>query len=221
MLEILSDIVRNIAFIVLLAAFVEMLLPGEQIGRYVRLIMGLFVVVTLLTPILDNLDKGLAYGVTAWNIPSNRGLTTILQRGEELKQRQEEIALREYVNRLERQIQAVVQLVSGVDRAVVSVELERGQSRQLGEIKKVTIAVWVKSSPREKFEEEQENEKAGNQVAPRRELVAPIQVYLGTETVQGVSHGQTLSENILQNVKTTVCHFYDLPPSKVVVTTGM
>jgi stage III sporulation protein AF len=218
LMEILNDIVRNIAFIVLLAAFVEMLLPGDQIGRYVRLIMGLFIIVTLLNPIVNYLDKGLTYGVTAWSIPANRELTTtVLQQGEEFKQRQEELALREYIPRLERQIAALVKLVPGVERAQASVELEIDQSLLLGRIKKVLITVWLKSTRDEKHEEKPAN--VGEQIVLKNELVAPIEVSLGTEAVPEVEHDR-LFGNILQNVKTTVSLFYDLPTDKIVVTVG-
>jgi len=219
-LEILNEIVRSIAFIVLLAAFVEMLLPGEQIGRYVRLIMGLFIVVTLLTPIMDSLDNGLAYGVTAWNMPSDRGVTSIIQKGGELKQKQEAIVLKEYVSRLERQIQAVAQLVSGVDRAEVSVELERSDSLYMGDIKKVLITVWVKNPQEERLAEKKEPGKPEDFKIPEKETVAPVLVDLGAKTGQKVEHDQSLTENILQNVKTTVSKFYDLPVSKIVVTSA-
>ena len=47
-LEVLADAVRTVVLVVLLAVFVEMLLPSGDMARFVRLVMGLFVVAVVL-----------------------------------------------------------------------------------------------------------------------------------------------------------------------------
>lgn len=57
----LGDWLRELILVVLLAAFVEMLLPSKSMERYARLVLSLLVLLTLLSPIVSML-KGDATG---------------------------------------------------------------------------------------------------------------------------------------------------------------
>jgi len=48
----LSDWLRDIIAVILLAVFVELLLPNKAMQRYARLVVGLFILLTILSPIL-------------------------------------------------------------------------------------------------------------------------------------------------------------------------
>ncbi|QAY66251.1 stage III sporulation protein AF [Paenibacillus protaetiae] len=56
MMDFLSDWLRNIIAVILLAVFVELLLPNKAMQRYARLVVGLFVLLTLMTPIFQLLQ---------------------------------------------------------------------------------------------------------------------------------------------------------------------
>ncbi len=57
----LGDWLRELILVVLLAAFVEMLLPSKSMERYARLVLSLLVLLTMLSPIVSML-KGDATG---------------------------------------------------------------------------------------------------------------------------------------------------------------
>lgn len=71
MIAWLSDWLRDIIAVILLAAFVELLLPNKSMQRYTRLVLGLFILITILSPILKliNHDTGerLEAGIELWN----------------------------------------------------------------------------------------------------------------------------------------------------------
>ncbi|MEV5028558.1 stage III sporulation protein AF [Paenibacillus sp. LPE1-1-1.1] len=52
MIAWLSDWLRDIIAVILLAVFVELLLPNRAMQRYARLVIGLFILLTILSPIL-------------------------------------------------------------------------------------------------------------------------------------------------------------------------
>lgn len=52
MIDWLSGWLREIVLIVLFAAFVDLLLPNNAFQRYVRTVLGLFILLTLMSPIL-------------------------------------------------------------------------------------------------------------------------------------------------------------------------
>ncbi|WP_342561983.1 stage III sporulation protein AF [Paenibacillus sp. FSL R7-0345] len=49
----LGDWLRELILVVLMAAFVEMLLPGKSMERYARLVLSLLVLLTMLSPIVS------------------------------------------------------------------------------------------------------------------------------------------------------------------------
>ncbi|CAM2809591.1 stage III sporulation protein AF [Paenibacillus sediminis] len=53
----LSEWLKEIIFIILLATFVDLILPNRSMERYVRLVLSLLILLTLLTPIIDLLTK--------------------------------------------------------------------------------------------------------------------------------------------------------------------
>lgn len=57
MIEWLSGWLKEIVSIVLLAAFVDLLLPNNAFQRYVRTVLGLFILLTLLSPILSLFEQ--------------------------------------------------------------------------------------------------------------------------------------------------------------------
>ncbi|MBD2869552.1 stage III sporulation protein AF [Paenibacillus arenilitoris] len=53
----LGDWLRDIIAVILLAVFVELLLPNKAMLRYARLVIGLFILLTILSPILKLLQS--------------------------------------------------------------------------------------------------------------------------------------------------------------------
>ena len=62
----LKEIIRNLAFILLLATFLEMLLPSKKMKGFVQLIMGLFVIAAILNPLTSFLKLDYQMEVPAW-----------------------------------------------------------------------------------------------------------------------------------------------------------
>lgn len=67
----LSDWLRDIIAVILLAVFVELLLPNKAMQRYARLVVGLFILLTILSPILkliqSDIGAKLDEGMDNWS----------------------------------------------------------------------------------------------------------------------------------------------------------
>ncbi|MFK7697196.1 stage III sporulation protein AF [Paenibacillus sp. HJGM_3] len=59
MIAWLSDWLKQIIIVILLAAFVDLLLPNNALQRYVRTVLGLFILLTLLSPLFTLFQKSL------------------------------------------------------------------------------------------------------------------------------------------------------------------
>ncbi|MDR6224657.1 stage III sporulation protein AF [Desmospora profundinema] len=53
MIEWLSDWLKQIVILVLIATFLDLLLPNNALERYVKLVMGLLIILAMLVPIFD------------------------------------------------------------------------------------------------------------------------------------------------------------------------
>jgi stage III sporulation protein AF len=52
-MEWLSDWIRQIILIIFIATFIDLLLPSTSLERYVKLVMGLIIIVSILQPVLQ------------------------------------------------------------------------------------------------------------------------------------------------------------------------
>jgi stage III sporulation protein AF len=73
MMEALGGWLKQIILVVLLATFIDLLLPNRTMQRYVRLVVSLFILMTILAPVLQLLGSNanlrmLAATVDGWSI---------------------------------------------------------------------------------------------------------------------------------------------------------
>ena len=59
MMEWLSQWLERIIILVLLATFLDMLLPNTPLQRYVKLVMGLLILLAIITPIMQMFQNDL------------------------------------------------------------------------------------------------------------------------------------------------------------------
>lgn len=95
----LSDWLRDIIAVILLAVIVELLLPNKAMQRYARLVVGLFILLTILSPILkliqSDISTKLDEGMDEWSRSAMTsevqmpGLDQIRRDGERLSEKRE------------------------------------------------------------------------------------------------------------------------------------
>jgi len=128
--ETLVGMVRQLLVLAVLALFLELLLPGGALRRYVQVVVGLLFVVTLLGTAGDALRRDWSAALPA--LATGRG------------DRQEGTAgqngLEQYRAGLERQILGLARLHGGLPVVEVEVELEEDGARW-GRIREVRLVV--------------------------------------------------------------------------------
>lgn len=135
MIEALGGWLRQVVAAVLLAALIDLLLPNRTMQRYVRLVAGLFILLTLAGPLLSwiqgDMDAKLAAGIE-WAEREPVGgedgsqLEAILAEAKRIGAGRDEQAAELAVTGLEAQIKAVVEQEEGA--AVKTVEVEAAPS---------------------------------------------------------------------------------------------
>jgi len=123
--QTLQTLVRNLALILLLATFLEMLLPNKSMRGFVQMVMGLFVISAILTPITTFLHTPLSMDIPAWTITTPQDLPAIAVEGQGAQIGRDAVQ-EQYRQILINQIKALAMGVSGVGDAEVEVRFEEG-----------------------------------------------------------------------------------------------
>lgn len=142
MLAAITDWVRNIILVVLFASFLELLLPSSSMQRFIRVILGLTIMLAILNPAMEIIQNKF----TSEQVPalSNAVGNTdrMLGAAENVARERERVAVELYKKELARQVRAVVTAIDGVAEARVAVEVASGQSGpRTAMIEKLTVFV--------------------------------------------------------------------------------
>ncbi len=132
-MSVLSEIVRNILIIIILASFLELLLPAGTIRPFVRFAIGLFILIAVLNPLLGYLFHGHNFQVANWwdcQIDKDIG-DSIAVEGQEINERMINQNQQMFKGKLEGQINAVVLLVPGIEEVDTEAEITDGRIDRL------------------------------------------------------------------------------------------
>ena len=117
----LQTLVRNLAMILLLASFLEMLLPNKSMRGFVQLIMGLFVISAVLGPAAAFLHVPLTMEIPAWSAISPEDLPALATEAQGLKAGQDAVQ-EQYRQILVHQIEGLALSTQGVRAAAVKIQ---------------------------------------------------------------------------------------------------
>ena len=124
-MQTLHTLVRNLVVILLLATFLEMLLPNKSMRGFVQMVMGLFVISAVLAPITTFLHTPLEMEIPAWTATDPQDLPAIATEGQGVKMARDAVQ-EQYRQILVNQIKALALSSDGVKGAEVDIEFEEG-----------------------------------------------------------------------------------------------
>jgi len=115
-MEVVEEIVRNLLVIIVISTVLEMMLPEGSTRPFVRFAVGMFVLISILTPSLNYLYDDGTFQVSAWDDRSSQyDYQTINSGGEKIQDQIKGQGNSLLQEKLEDQIGAVAILVPGVD----------------------------------------------------------------------------------------------------------
>lgn len=122
-MQTLQTLVRSLALILLLATFLEMLLPNKSMRGFVQMVMGLFVISAILAPVTTFLKTPLALEIPAWTATTPQELPAIAVEGQGTKAGRDAVQ-EQYRQILINQIKGLALGTSGVGDAKVDIKFE-------------------------------------------------------------------------------------------------
>lgn len=144
-MQTLHTLVRNLAVILLLATFLEMLLPNKSMRGFVQMVMGLFVISAVLAPITTFLHTPLEMEIPAWTVTVPQDMPAIATEGQGLKLARDTVQ-EQYRQILVHQIKALTLGTDGVEGAEVDIEFEEGAGGLTDQPKIILMKVTLVSA---------------------------------------------------------------------------
>lgn len=133
MMSWMNGWLSQIIFIILLAAFIDLLLPNRSMQRYVKLVISLLILVTILSPILslfqDRFAERLADGyerMSAAKPSAERrfeNLDHIVREGDRLKRKQEQRVKQMVESQISEQMKQQIEQKTGVPVNKITVQI--------------------------------------------------------------------------------------------------
>ncbi|SFS83192.1 stage III sporulation protein AF [Paenibacillus sp. BC26] len=199
MMNWLAVWLQQIIAVVLLAGFIDLLLPNKAMQRYVRLVAGLIILLTILTPIIrllqGDFNAKLDAQVENWvhNTKSEQfhmpTLDDIQQNAKDLQRKQQSAATALTEQKLEEAMKAGLAENAGLHAAAVNVKLEMNKDGQSAQIAGVTVSLLPPEEQAAAEAEMSDQTKSVNEVEAVEVTVQPEAASQGSN--QAASDGET------------------------------
>lgn len=184
----LAEIVKNILYIIILASFLEILLPDGGLKPFVRFTIGLFILVTVLSPVLSLLFSQRQVEVKLWDLQSNSSQSEeIMKKGQAINQQITMVNNAAIREKMQGQIASIAMLIPGVQQLETKVDLG-----QRGNLEKLYIMVSAGEV----------NRPAGNKNA---------QVF----SENGTGASETEKDQIREKITALLYNLYGLPKADI------
>jgi len=186
--ESLSLWIKQIITVVIFTLFVDILMPSSSLQKYIKVVLGIVVMITILNPIISILKGDIVFNRTQLDVASYLDQAPIMIKTEEFKQKNLEMALELYKKKLEN---LIAQQVKNHTSLVVSkTDLKIDQN---GKLEKIHLIL-----------KREDSSKSNNKV----EKVS----------VKVDSQSSDISENLdedLQGLKEYLSTFYEIPEANI------
>jgi stage III sporulation protein AF len=134
---------KQVILVVMLAAFLDLILPATQLQRYVKMVMGLIILLTILTPLFRIFQLSpdeMAMRISRYQAELSRSprMPDWKAIAEQLKNAQDEQTENNVKRQMEQSIRQEIKEVHQMDVASVDVTFDRSANGQ-AEIKRIVI----------------------------------------------------------------------------------
>ncbi|MBU7007631.1 stage III sporulation protein AF [Phosphitispora fastidiosa] len=145
-METLRLMVKSILIIILMTAFLEIVLPRSDIKRYINLIIGLFIIIAVLNPILAIFNTGFDFEVLSAAPEGITGDTeALINQGRDIARARDNRVAGDYKEKLEKQVRSLSGLYQNNNVTDVQVDMVADTAApDFGKINKIVL--WIDDS---------------------------------------------------------------------------
>lgn len=207
-MDVLRELIQTIVVIVVLAVIMEMLLPRGDMRRYVKMVMGLLIILAVMQSVVGAINSEFFQEVpqvtsTDSGAPS---LDDIMAAGQQLSEINEEAAVHKYSAGVAKQVLSLAKLQADVTVLDAQVKIKK-QSNNIDEI---TIYFGTGT-------ETQDYEKRDGAILDVQPVVVNIDNSQVGPTEENVAMPTEDERKAASNVARTIIEFYNLNSGQVKV----
>ncbi|MBO8128483.1 MAG: stage III sporulation protein AF [Peptococcaceae bacterium] len=143
-METVQTLVRELVILAILAVLLELLLPESDMRRYVRMVLGLLVIVSVLQAVTGYWGNpwGMDFEVLSIENEAVRTSSDILRDGKNLWEQNQALVEDHYKTGLAKQIKALTRLNPEIEVTDVDVKIAKGsQGGAFGNIEEIIINI--------------------------------------------------------------------------------
>ena len=208
MIESLSTWAKNITLAVVIVSLIEMLLPNNKTKKYVKVVMGIYILWNIISPIVskditfdfDNIINGTSTQTTS--------TTTQSVDQTSMDKRLKEICEEELEKDIRNKIEENGYIVNSCD---VDIEVSMNQGTQeISDIKKIALNV-EKSEKKQTENNQEENNETSIENIMVQEVQKIRKVQIGPKEEEQESQNDAenkMSTSDIQNIKKILCEEY-------------
>ena len=157
MIEIISSWAKSLGVAIILVSILEMILPNNKTKKYIRMVLGIFIIFNIISPFIQNKD---ALDLTSINIEEYyKNETTSNKNEEKLNQTSMDQRIKElYQEELEKDIESKLES-NGYKINNCKVEAKLPENEDEIGIEKIKLKIEEKNTEKQKEENNNEQEK--------------------------------------------------------------
>jgi stage III sporulation protein AF len=134
-LDVFKQLVTSIVIVMMLSLIMEVMVPANDMQKYVKMVLGLLIILIVLTPALKVLKKDIRLGTAILEVSSDLEIESIMAMGEELEIKNQQSVIEKFKNSLAEQVRSQLVKIDGVKDATVFVSVEENiESKNFGMI---------------------------------------------------------------------------------------
>lgn len=184
MIDLLKNWIRNVITIVIFANIIELLLPNSSMRKYVKVVMGFFILLTILNPLFKLLNVDLStFSVFDISDSQARYRSSYVE-GSALQKKNQQLVVATFEKHFAEQIKALVLTQADVSAAKVEVSADTQ-----GKIEHVLIHLTLRKQG--------ENSAAKSRIAPIKE----IKIGVDTKASQKKQEAQVVRSKRVQEIQ--------------------
>jgi len=141
--EAIRSLVQNIIIIVILAMFLEMFLPQGDLKKYVKMVMGLLIIIAVIQAVGAMVQWDYSGELSALTAEGDKmQVSSVIEAGKKISDEQQQKALEQYGDGIARQIIALTSVYQDTPVVDVDVKIQSNSSEpDFGQIKEIVLYV--------------------------------------------------------------------------------
>lgn len=157
MLSVISLWVKQIVMVVMFAAFVDFLIPENKFFRYIKVFLGLLVMITIINPLIPLFQKDIALNEMSLVYKDLVDTEDIMHKSEILNMKNNELSIKQYKDHIERYLIQEITEITLYDVKNLTLEIDEDHfSENFGKITKLSIILSEKQTEKKKVKSKEE-----------------------------------------------------------------